>query len=191
MMSPAAGWPPRRCSKRDAGGSPIWPGPNRSSVPRTGWWVAARNCTRQGLNLPAARVVRAEHYEDPACGAQAMEKLLALPQRPDAVFCFNDLLAWGAYETIVKHGLRVPEDIALIGYDDESFSSKTTVPLASIHLDTERLGRDAATMLLRKIEQPDERPGPQAVRITPQLVWRASLSPAPLPTPNKRKNSSV
>jgi LacI family transcriptional regulator len=132
-----------------------------------------------GLNLPAARIVRAEHYENPACGAQAMEILLALPQRPDAVFCFNDLLAWGAYETIIKHGLRVPEDIALIGYDDESFSSKTTVPLASIHLDTERLGRDAATMLLRKIEKPDERPGPQAVRITPQLVWRASLGPAP------------
>ncbi|MFA5206986.1 MAG: LacI family DNA-binding transcriptional regulator [Lentisphaeria bacterium] len=135
-----------------------------------------------GLPAATSRVTRAERYEDPACGAQAMEQLLAQSPRPDAVFCFNDQLAWGAYEAIVKHGLRVPEDIALIGYDDESFSAKTAVPLASIHLDTERLGREAATILLRKIETPDAAAKPQAVKIPPTLVWRASLGPAPKPS---------
>ena len=51
-------------------------------------------------------------------GAQAMQTLLALAKPPDAVFCYNDLLAAGALKTLLQAGARVPEDVALVGFDD-------------------------------------------------------------------------
>jgi LacI family transcriptional regulator, repressor for deo operon, udp, cdd, tsx, nupC, and nupG len=61
-----------------------------------------------------------------------MARLLSLPQPPDAVFCYNDLLAIGAMRTILNRGLRVPDDIAVVGFDDieesrYSFPSLTTI----------------------------------------------------------------
>jgi LacI family purine nucleotide synthesis repressor len=122
-------------------------------------------------------IVRADRFDDPESGRRAMEKLLDLPasERPDGVFCFADDLALGSYEAIVKRGLRVPEDIAIIGYSDENFTSKTAVPLASIHLDMDRLGREASKILLDKIEGQNNGLEHQAVKIMPSLVWRASL----------------
>ncbi|GAB3601523.1 LacI family DNA-binding transcriptional regulator [Microbacterium tumbae] len=94
--------------------------------------------------------------------------------RPDGVFAANDLLAVGLLQalTMFSH-LRVPEDIALIGYDDIDFASATVVPLTSIRQPAQLIGHTAVELLLRAIDDPDgdyER----RVRFQPELVVRAS-----------------
>jgi DNA-binding LacI/PurR family transcriptional regulator len=65
-------------------------------------------------------------------GAAAMEALLALPDPPTAVFCYNDLLALGAMRVLLSRGLRVPDDVALIGFDDIEDGRFATPSLSTV-----------------------------------------------------------
>jgi LacI family purine nucleotide synthesis repressor len=145
---------------------------------RAGYELALREA---GLAVNPDWIIASQDYDHDTAGLDAIQRLLDLPDRPDGVFCFDDFIAANLYEAATSRGLKVPEDLALIGYNDQSFSRRLAVPLASINLDTKRLGTEAAAILLRKIEHPEARPGPQAVTITPSLVWRASLGQNPTP----------
>lgn len=116
-----------------------------------------------------------------ASGVAAADQIIALPdgERPTAVFATNDLLAIGLLQGFVTHGLRVPEDIALIGYDDISFAASAAVPLSSIRQPRTDLGRRAAELLFAEIEAADsEEPHEhQNVRFTPEIVVRRSTAP--------------
>lgn len=111
-----------------------------------------------------------------SCGREAGKGLVARvsTERPDAVFAANDLLAVGVLQALTMfHNLRVPEDIALIGYDDIDFASAMVVPLTSIRQPAQLIGSTAVELLLRSIDDPDgdyER----RVRFQPELVVRAS-----------------
>jgi LacI family transcriptional regulator len=115
---------------------------------------------------------------DAASGVGAADELVALPdhERPTAVFAVNDLLAIGLLQGFVTHGLRVPEDVAIIGYDDISFAASAAVPLSSIRQPRVDLGRRAAELLFDEIEaDDDDLPHEhQNVRFTPSLVVRRS-----------------
>jgi LacI family transcriptional regulator len=116
-------------------------------------------------------------------GVAAASELAMLPpgERPTAVFAANDLLAIGALQAFVTQGLRVPEDVAIIGYDDVSYAASAAVPLSSIRQPREALGRRAAELLFAEIEalHNGERHEHQAVRFDPELiVRRSSASPA-------------
>ncbi len=117
---------------------------------------------------------------DTTAGVLAADEIAALPdrERPTAVFAVNDLLAIGMLQGFVTRGLRVPEDIALIGYDDISFAAAAAVPLSSIRQPRADLGRRAAELLFEEIEALDEdRPHEhQSVRFTPALVVRRSTA---------------
>src|SRR5690606_33611039 len=76
-----------------------------------------------------------------AAGQQAAEKLLAQDVLPDALFCANDLLALGVLRGLMQAGVRVPDDVSLIGYDDIDFASASAVSLSSIRQPTYQLGR--------------------------------------------------
>ncbi|WP_449064193.1 LacI family DNA-binding transcriptional regulator [Planomonospora algeriensis] len=117
-------------------------------------------------------VVRVERYRR-ADGAAAMAGLLAGDDRPDAVFCFNDLLALGALRAILSSGLRVPEDIALAGLDDIEDGRYSTPTLTTVAPDKAELARIAVDLLRRRI---DGRTGhaPQEVRAGYRLVARES-----------------
>lgn len=94
--------------------------------------------------------------------------------RPDAVFAANDLLAMGLLQGLVMHGhLRVPEDIALIGYDDIDFASAAVVPLSSIRQPSVHIGYVGVDLLMREAE---EGPGfrHEHVVLQPELVVRGS-----------------
>ncbi|WP_026554677.1 LacI family DNA-binding transcriptional regulator [Arthrobacter sp. 35W] len=92
---------------------------------------------------------------------------------PDALFCANDLLALGVIQSLAMlGGLRIPEDIALIGYDDIDFAASAVVPLSSIRQPAELIGRTAVELLLEQTA--DEPPAPRSVVFTPELVARAS-----------------
>jgi LacI family transcriptional regulator len=98
----------------------------------------------------------------------------AAADRPDAVFAANDLLAIGLLQGAVMLGtLRVPEDLALIGYDDIAFASSTVVPLSSVRQPSRELGRTAVELLLSAADGDDE---PRRVQFEPQLVARRSTT---------------
>lgn len=73
--------------------------------------------------------------------------------RPTAVFCANDMLALGLLQELVLHDVRVPEDLAIVGFDDLDWASAATVPLTSVRQPRDLLGRTAVRMLLDEIEQ--------------------------------------
>ncbi|VXC01249.1 Bacterial regulatory s, lacI family protein [Arthrobacter sp. 9AX] len=92
---------------------------------------------------------------------------------PDGVFCANDLLALGIMQSLtMTHTFRIPEDIALIGYDDIDFAVSAVVPLSSIRQPTEALGRTAIELLAEEVES--GHPRHRAVIFTPELVVRQS-----------------
>jgi DNA-binding LacI/PurR family transcriptional regulator len=81
-----------------------------------------------------------------------MAELLDLPEPPDAVFCFSDLLALGALRTLLARGVRVPEDVALVGVDDIEESAYSTPPLSTIAPDKPALAARAVDLLARRLE---------------------------------------
>lgn len=111
-------------------------------------------------------------------GRSAGERLVALPadERPDAVFCANDLLAVGFMQAVIMYSeLRIPEDLALIGYDDIDYAFSTIVPLTSIRQPAELLGRTAVEILLAEDQSATVEHREQ--RFTPELVIRDSTKP--------------
>jgi LacI family transcriptional regulator, repressor for deo operon, udp, cdd, tsx, nupC, and nupG len=97
-------------------------------------------------------LVRPAEFFHRADGAAAMADLLALPEPPDAVFCYNDLLALGALRTILSRGLRVPEDIALVGFDDIEDGRYSTPSLTTISPDKNQIAKSAVQLLLNRLD---------------------------------------
>lgn len=96
---------------------------------------------------------------------------------PDGIFCANDLLALGVMQSLtMTHTFRIPEDVALIGYDDIDFAVSAVVPLSSIRQPTEALGRTAIELLTEEVES--QNPVHRAVVFTPELVVRQSTGKA-------------
>ena len=106
-------------------------------------------------------------------GNEAMQRLLAVEPRPDAVFCYNDPTAMGAMKAILNAGLRVPEDVAVVGCGNVNYSELLRVPLTSIDQQCPLIGEKAAELALKLIEA--KAPvRPQEILLTPRLVVRAS-----------------
>ena len=97
---------------------------------------------------------------DVAEGREAGERLAGLPRarRPTAAFCANDLIALGLLQHAIGTGIRVPEDLAIVGYDDIDFAAAAAVPLTSVRQPRHELGRAAAELLLDEAQQPGAPP---------------------------------
>ena len=108
-------------------------------------------------------------------GGAVGDAITALParDRPTAVFAANDLLALGLLQAFLRAGLRVPADVALIGYDDIAYAASAAVPLSSVRQPAYEMGRRAAELLLAEIEGTAER-DPEHVVFDPELVVRES-----------------
>jgi DNA-binding LacI/PurR family transcriptional regulator len=85
----------------------------------------------------------------PEAAMRAMDKLLTLPDRPTAVCCYNDMSALGAMRSIRLHGLRVPEDISVVGFDDLFLASYTQPPLTTVRQPMRRMGQLAMESLFK------------------------------------------
>ena len=108
-------------------------------------------------------------------GQQAMEKLLALKPRPDAVFCYSDPIAIGAMQTILSAGLRIPADIAVIGCGNLHYDGFLQVPLSSVDQRSGALGEKTAKLLLSLLKKKDDlKPNFKAVAVVANLVVRQS-----------------
>jgi LacI family transcriptional regulator len=110
-----------------------------------------------------------------AAGRVAADRLFA-DRRPDAIFAANDLLAIGVIRTLHERGLRVPEDVAVVGMDDTELAEMSTPALTSVSLASEERGELAARLLLERLNHPDAPPARASV--PPRLVVRASSGPA-------------
>ncbi|MFJ6392513.1 LacI family DNA-binding transcriptional regulator [Streptomyces sp. NPDC091972] len=106
---------------------------------------------RAGLAVDESLVVPTPRFHR-HLGARAMEQLLALPEPPDAVFCYNDLLAIGAMHAVARAGLRVPEDVAVIGVDGIQEGEYSSPTLTTIAPDKAHIARLAVRTLAGIIE---------------------------------------
>jgi LacI family transcriptional regulator len=106
-------------------------------------------------------------------GAEAARLLMKKKPVPDGIFCYNDPLAIGAMNAILDAGLRIPEDIAVIGCGNLHYDVSLRVPLSTVDQHSQLIGERAAAILLKMIES-KVRPQPVRVILDPSLVARAS-----------------
>ncbi|WJV56186.1 ribose operon transcriptional repressor RbsR [Prodigiosinella aquatilis] len=106
-------------------------------------------------------------------GFRAMQQLLLLKDRPDAVFTSNDAMAVGVYHALYQAGLSVPDDMSVVGYDDIELARYMSPPLTTIHQPKDELGELAIDTLLHRLEHPDTEPN--VLVLTPELIVRESV----------------
>jgi LacI family transcriptional regulator len=106
-------------------------------------------------------------------GEQAGETLLRSGDLPDAIFCTTDLGALGVLRALLRAGVRVPDDVRLIGYDDIGLAAASPVPLSSIHQPAYQLGKVATELLLAETDAPGTH-AHQQILFQPTLVTRES-----------------
>lgn len=107
-------------------------------------------------------------------GYAQMQRLLALADRPTAVLCHNDMIAIGAERAVLEQGLRIPADMALIGFDALRESAYAAVPLTSVDPHLERMVTRLTETMIACIEKPDSCRLPIQHRMVPELVVRGS-----------------
>jgi LacI family transcriptional regulator len=130
---------------------------------------------RRGLTYTESLVVDPPNVDIATArpGAEAMRALLHRRPVPDAVFAYNDAMAIGAMDAILEAGLRIPEDIAVIGCGNLHYNGSLRVPLSSIDQSSTVIGERTAAILLGMIES-KTRPETVSVILEPSLVMRAS-----------------
>ena len=118
---------------------------------------------------PEPDLLRAAAHYRRADGYRATRELLDAPDRPDAIFCYSDLLAMGAMRAVFDAGLRVPEDVAVIGIDDVEEGRYARPSLSTVSLDTPFIAREAVARISARIGEPDapavEVRAPHALRV--------------------------
>lgn len=127
------------------------------------------------IAVPEGFVEMREHGDDAgeASAYLAMRRLLALRPRPDGVFCYNDPTAMGAMKAVLEAGLRIPEDVAVVGCGNVAYADFLRIPLTSVDQQSDAIGERTARAALALLESgPPERP--KTVLLEPKLVVRAS-----------------
>jgi len=130
---------------------------------------------RLRLPAPAEYVVEGDFFHD--SGFEAALLLLSLPEPPDAIACASDSMAVGAMAAIEQAGLRVPEDVAVTGFDDAEYAATVIPALTTMRQDALGMGTAAAEAILRMLDNPES--SPPVVLIETELVVRESSGALP------------
>lgn len=107
-------------------------------------------------------------------GIRGMQQLLQLPERPDAVFSASDFSIVGAMQVLKEHKLRIPYDVALAGFSNETFTSFTEPMLTTIDQHCEEMGRSAMRLLLEMVQESGRQLLPRKIVLQPELLLRKS-----------------
>jgi LacI family transcriptional regulator len=114
---------------------------------------------------------------DRATGATAMRQLLELPNPPTAAMCANDTVAMGAMQAAHRLGLRIPDQVSVIGFDDVDLAAHGIPPLTTVAQHMSELGATAMTLLLGRLAGSIESADPQQIVLSSELVVRESCAP--------------
>jgi LacI family transcriptional regulator len=149
-----------------------------TAVQRRRGYLAALD--QAGIAPDAELIVESGYLEE--TGRRAMERLLRLARPPTAVFAVNDMAAMGAHAAVLDAGLRIPEDVAIAGYNDVPFAARLTPPLTTLRVPVRDFGRLSAEMLIEQIRS--GRSIGRRVVLQPELIVRGSTRP---PIHDRRK----
>lgn len=128
---------------------------------------------RAGIALDERLIVQGEY--DPDTATAAARQLLELDERPTAVFAANDLSAIRTVVVAREYGLRVPDDLSVVGFDNIPFAAEVDPPLTTVDQSIEELGYEAVQLVIRLIEDPET--VPPHVTLPTELVVRQSTRP--------------
>lgn len=138
-------------------------------------WHGFRDVLRQAGVEPAPDYVVEGGYNFES-GVACAERLLSLEPRPTAIFASNDEMAAGVYHYANQRGIRIPQDLSVIGFDDTELAARMWPPLTTVRWPIRDMGRTAAQLLLAQAREGEVRR--QATPIEPRLVVRQSTAPA-------------
>lgn len=119
------------------------------------------------LVVPTRRLLR-------RTGAEAVERLLDQTRKPDALFCFNDLVAFGAIHALRRHGVRVPDDVAVVGFDDIEEASYSNPTLTTVRPDKEGIAKAAVELLVGRLNGSRRDEAPKELVLEHRLIVRES-----------------
>jgi len=140
---------------------------NISQERTQGYFSGLKSC---GLEFHPELLVKCNMSSKDA--TKATVRLLDLDEKPDAIFGINDTVVFAAMKEIKRRGLRIPEDVALVGFTDEFHSTVVDPALTSVTHPTFEIGQEAARLFFRQIEHPEEKP--KHVVLKTKLVVRDS-----------------
>ena len=159
-------------------------GQRQASDSDSRWEGILAMAKRVGLTIhPELCVYLEANSWSPELGYPIIRDLLARTRDFTAIFCFNDIAAIGAIRAIADAGLRCPDDISVIGFDDISSAAYHTPRLTTVRQPLRRMGEMAVQTLLKRIESPNEA-YPEVILFEPELMVRESTSAAPLAVPD-------
>lgn len=151
------------------------PGSNASSQKRQEMFVRA--LADHGLELSPEMIVEGTFSYD--SGVKAAEELLSREQRPTAIFAANDEMAFGVMNVAYHMGLKIPDDLSLVGFDGTSFSTFVVPPLTTIVRQTDEMSRLGTQKLLAQIEQGRGDASDLETMVSTRFIPRESTGPAP------------
>lgn len=127
--------------------------------------------------LPHARIQVKEGADSLDGGREAIRELLVSGVRPTAIICVNDFMAVGALRELRAHGIRVPQDVSVTGFDNIRLSEFCSPPLTTVHIPREEIGRTIFEHLVPDPKRP--RVKGREILVNPELILRESTGPAP------------
>jgi LacI family transcriptional regulator len=135
---------------------------------------------KHGLSRGPEYVVTHDRLDESAhsAGYNATKKLLPLNPRPDGIFCFSDAIAIGSMKAILESGLRIPEDIALVGCANVHYASFLRVPLSSVDQQSVAIGQRAARLAISMLDSKTPT-RPKSILLEPKLIVRDSTRRTP------------
>jgi LacI family transcriptional regulator len=126
-----------------------------------------------GVEVDPELVMIAEAFTESE-GARLCGQLMNDGREFTAVAAANDLLALGCYDVFAERGVRCPEDISVVGFNDMQFADRFQPPLTTIHIPHYEIGKAAAELMLERLQDADSRP--RDIRLEPRLVIRGSTA---------------
>lgn len=144
------------------------------------WSAISEAAGQLGLRIRSNLVVQLEgDLPSPELGYHVTQRLLAGGGQFTALFAFNDISAIGAIRALREAGLRVPEDVSVVGFDDIQSAAFQNPGLTTVRQPLRKMGEIAAETLLRRISSTENAPYPKWITVEPELIVRASTSSAP------------
>ncbi len=147
-------------------------GPDNTSIGRDRCRGYTDELERNGITIEPDMIIRGGLNEED--GVAAFNKLLSNDKMPDAIFTVNDPVAIGTYDEIKRNGFEIPKDIALVGFGNIKLSSYLDPPMTTVTQSPYELGKKAASMLIRRIENPQINRPPEVEVIKTELILRKS-----------------